>query len=268
MSKYKREEKLIYIIFGLIGGFLTFFPFPDPWIGPLKSLGGIFLGGVFASCLVNYFLTRSLQEKIGESLFMIIKRGILGIYETRGEMKEAIAKDKKIDPHQPGDFLAHSKNKSIKMIGINLNDFASLADERRNEIKKWFNPHCKYEFLILDPKGDFIRKRMTDEIDEGKDRPEESIKRAQGIIEMVISNLNEVKKQGYNITIKKYDIYPTVSMIIINENELYVGPYLFQASGTLTPWIRIEKKDGIFDKYLEHFNKIWKSRRTQETEKD
>ncbi len=261
---FKWGEIILYISIALGGVVLILIP----GIVFLNTIGGILVGGVSTSCLLSYFLTRSLQEKIGVSLFMIIKRGIIGIYENREEMKAAIAKDKGIDAYNPGDFFAHPKNKSIKMIGINLNDFADLADEHRNEIIKWFNPHCKYEFLILNPEGDFIWKRMTDESDEGKDRPEEEIKKEQGKIEMVISKLNEVKKQGYNITIKTYDIYPMVSMIIRNENELYVGPYLFQASGTSTPWIRIEKKDGIFDKYLEHFDKIWKSSRTQEIEKD
>lgn len=165
-------------------------------------------------------------------------------------------------------------SKSFKMLGISLyrvhNDkkaytkfIALLLDDSK--------PKIDLKFLLMDPDSLNLRQRQIEE--DGYDsffkdkQGNETFRLREECIETkeILSKIQKFLKKkeiNHNFNFYTYDMMPKHSMIIIDDDYVNVGPYLFNKRGIQTESIEINDEKSK-KKYIEEFDFIWK----QEEEK-
>ena len=274
-----RAQVTISVIIALIGLVIMMLPylpccqstFLTPYTEFLRNLGGLIVGAVGCAALLSHSLTRSVFREFKEAKDLWLEKGLVDIYGSRAEMQTAVRRG---EPYSPSYLLSDGVTKNVKVLGIDLNDFTVLPQNHEREASGWFKEGIKYEFLLLDPDSEFFKQRFRDErtstVDWQKDTKtsfdpadHKNEKNTAKRVIRILKNIRDSKR--FNLDIRTYDIYPTVSLIIRDDKELFIGPYLFQAAGTKTPWFKLVRCRGDcpFNKYLEHFERIRDSNRSR-----
>ena len=55
----------------------------------------------------------------------------------------------------------------------------------------------------------------------------------------------------------KFHCSPVVSMLFFIDDTLYFGPYFMQSSSNKSPTFKIDSQHQLFNRFLNHFNKLW-----------
>jgi len=172
------------------------------------------------------------------------------------------------------EYLNHVKD-NLQMFGITLNDFHYTKDDYLiNTILKKYSlssgdlssdgvydriyNKVTFQFLLLDPYSDAIRERAKIEkkpVNRLRLECAKTVKVMDTIIEKLFKRgLLEFDRV---FQYKFYDFAPAHS-VIITDDKLWVGPYLFKKPGTVTKWFQI-KNFKAQNEYINEFKSIWES---------
>lgn len=141
------------------------------------------------------------------------------------------------------------KDMSIKQldgIAFGLKNFRSFHTE---DIENCLLNGMKIRFLVMDPKGNFVKQREAEE------------KEVEGQISQSIQQLVEwaerlKKKTGGDISIKYYNSM-TLDFYWRLGDCLYVGPYLYGKTSQSTLTYKYIKGSQGFDMYTRYFEDLW-----------
>lgn len=167
-------------------------------------------------------------------------------------------------------LLTHAK-REVKFLGISIsipNRMPAIKDIVETKAK---DEGVSFRFLFLQRKStgtqfDFYRQRA---FDENYPTPvamvgtlEEEATRNIGILQAIRERLSDEKKE--KLEIAEYEAFPYMSLIIIDD-VMFVGPYLFSETCPNTPMYRIVKTErGIYHTYNKHFDALWRSAKKAE----
>jgi hypothetical protein len=156
------------------------------------------------------------------------------------------------------EFLNSKESKDFDAIGQVLHDIVESLSHDLDTWKEKVNQGSNVRILILKPDGDETKIRMNHE--EGL--PGSMIGKTDlSALEQVITKILEGTKDGKgSFSLGFYDIIPYCNIVKVGEKML-VTNYLYRLTGAFSPTYLIEKtKDKkLFEKYMEHFENVWKS---------
>lgn len=180
-----------------------------------------------------------------EDLFMECEElGIKRVYETRRDWEQAFRMN-----------ISNLKIKEVKRIAISHALVKGIGNE---PIKKLLEKGCKFQFIILNPnpidsKANFLEQRA-------KQEPNTDLKgESEGFIKWVEATFSDYKGQ---IELWVYNLMPTMALTIIDDNLLYVNPYLLRGRNQEAPVIEIQG-GSLFDLYKGEYEKVLKHEDTE-----
>lgn len=165
--------------------------------------------------------------------------------------------------------------KEVKTLGTSLQPIMNLGNE---PIKKLLEKGCKFEFIVLDPNPESEVNSSEERAKADKDgmpssdnsmKPgvnflEERAKaeknpalkeEVEGFIEW-IKNTFPKEEYGRQIKIWVYNLMPTMAITIINDNILFVNPFLLLRRNQEAPVIEIHKGGSLFELYKEEYEEV------------
>jgi len=181
---------------------------------------------------------------------VLIATGIFLIIETRFYKKRYDG----INRPPPNLYLDHVTSR-LYLMGITLHDFRNDSDftsglmDKSNVSKRWVD----YKFLILFPLSQELSNRETEEkIPSGSLLREckETLRDLLFVRDAVLRN-----NPNNKFDIRFYNIPPRRSMII-TDDPIFIGPYLYGKRGFESKWTEISNKD-MYHQYLKEFGDIW-----------
>jgi len=180
------------------------------------------------------------------------------------------------------EYMNHVKD-NLQMLGITLNDFHltkddfiietilekfSLSSENlsTNDVNDRIYNKVTFQFLLLDPYSIAMEERAKIE------KKYVNILRLECV--KTIKVMDEISKQlsakrlfefDRSFQYKFYDFAPAHS-VIITDDHLWVGPYLYKKPGTITKWFEL-KNFKAQTEYINEFINIWDSNEHSFTKK-
>jgi len=165
------------------------------------------------------------------------------------------------------DYLSITK-KSFKILGISLFRIHKDPKAYTKFITYLFddhNPKIDLKFLLMNPDSPNLKQRQIEE-----DGPESISLDEEGkeIFRLKTECLETIKKLtniqkflkdksiNQNFNFYTYNMMPKHSMIIIDDDYVNVGPYLFKKRGIQTDSIEIDDEKSKKE-YIEEFDSIW-----------
>lgn len=162
------------------------------------------------------------------------------------------------------DLLKHAK-REVKMLGVCISipdrvpAFKVIVEQKAND-------GVTFQFAFLRRESTYERFNFYHQrsYDENYPNPPDKVGDLRGtasnnigMIKAVRDRLDDEKKNM--VQIAEYEAFPYMSLIIIDD-VVFVGPYLFGENCPNTPMYRIIKvENGIYDTYHKHFTALWSS---------
>lgn len=162
--------------------------------------------------------------------------GLQKIFRTRAEKNSE--SDPKLEKHNVCQ---------LDGIAFGLSNFRS---NREKDVLENLRNGMKMRLLVMDPNSSFVAQRETEENDD-PGHISASIKR----LVQWVNDLNAKSPNG-KIEIKYYNSM-TLDFYWRMDNELYVGPYLFNVVSQQTLTYKFIKGGRGFNMYTEYFESLW-----------
>jgi hypothetical protein len=187
---------------------------------------------------------------------------------------ESVFSDYTQDRPKAREYMNHVKD-NLQLIGITLNDFHldkdefiikttlekfSLSSDNSSKEVVYDRIYHKitFQFLLLDPYSIAMKERSKIEKKPINILRLECIKTIK-VMDTIIEKLSEkgLLELDRIFQYKFYD-FPPAHSVIITDDHLWVGPYLFKKPGTITKWFQI-KNFKAQNEYINEFVNIWES---------
>lgn len=217
------------IIFVMLGGSISAFS---------TSIKSIFLNigcSIIASSGV-ILITLIMIEENDEVVDLYDKWGIENIFETRSEQNVATA-----------EGFPNLKNRYAQ-IAFGLK---SLRDAKGKKFEEKVKNGLKIRILTMDPNSPFLVER---EKAEGKQAGEIKLTILQ--LAEWIEKLKKISPNPNNVQIKYYDSLP-LNYYCRQENDLFIGPYLYGKESQQTITYQFNCIGDGFRYYTEYFEDLW-----------
>jgi len=159
------------------------------------------------------------------------------------------------------NLLGHAK-RTVKLLGICIS-MPTRVPNFSQVVQNKVEDGVTFKFLYLrrrptDDIIDFYRQRADDEHYPAQltDLKEDATRNIEALKE-VRNRLSKNTKSS--LKVREYQALPYLSMIVIDD-EMFVGSYLFGETCPITPMYKIIRRDGgIFDTYNGHFERLWEA---------
>lgn len=158
------------------------------------------------------------------------------IFKTRAEKN--VESDPKLESH---------KIKQLDGIAFGLSSFRSA---RESDVLQCLNNGMNMRLLIMDPNSDFVKQRAIEE----NEHPD-SISTSINKLVVWSENLNSLSSAG-KIQIKFYNAM-TLDFYWRMDDELYVGPYLYNIVSQQTITYKFANGGKGFEVYTDYFESLW-----------
>ena len=210
-------------------------------------------------------ITGELADKV-RSLDTMITDGVVAIYKSRKDAKEAISEE-----------LINEKNKTIRLLGISLRDFLK-GDNLFYEEWKWVNERLKrdgnalkVQLLLIDPCCEQAIYRAESEEPRKTTHRERNLYREITYLSELLSELlNELLNElpttltdnKPSLEVKLYNSSPSCNLMI-SDNFAFVEQYHYReeiTSGSM-PVMQYNINSQVGKEMASHFNFVWKRAR-------
>ncbi len=200
-----------------------------------ESIGGSLTATGMSAYIVFWaLLIKDSYTKKDKKILELIKRfGIVDINDKRllyEKYEEARKKTKK----------------SFDILGFGLHTF---VEDNRNELNYWSRLFT-IRILVLNPKNPNCKMRDYEEGDKFGKIKSEILDTTETIL----------KLQNSKIVIKWYDAIPFTNILRM-DSIMWVGPYFIQERSRNAYILTLKESGILFEKYLTHFERIWKDRK-------
>ena len=182
----------------------------------------------FLDILKQYGIINVSKQEMNKD---IVNSGITNLYNTRS-----------IDKY---DILMSDANKEIDALGYSLRRFLEKSMHIIEEYQKR-NSRPKIRILLIDPDSVYSKERERIEGD------------VKGTYKNSIEKLRNSLSKYEFVEIKKISTQLS-NMIYRIDDVMFIGPYLYKLSSSVTVTFELEKHGWLFKLYEEEFNKMWKA---------
>ncbi len=258
-----KENILLYLFFIVSGALLIISSFvlrilsiDSIWVDVLLNVGASLISTAGIAYLYQRFGTNSLSHHLDLLLrsSKITQRVMdLGIQEMWRERRHIYS--------DMWNSFTEAGVSEVWLLGMAEAGFAH--DEKFHKIvSNGTDQGCNYRFLLLDPNS-----QSAGEVDE-----KERKSGLPGSIEGSIRQFLDMQKKNQNkkgkVELRIHSSTPQVS-IVRSDDHLLVTPYMFYRNGDSSFTLHIHKtRDGIFDHYVEFFEKTWENAQTPKLDSD
>lgn len=215
--------------------------------------------------LLNEIQSEAFKDLITEAN----RTGLIHLYSQRQQLPNKIRK------------LVHDAQKEVVFVGVSVTTALDMADFD-NMMEAGIDTHnVKYRFLFLRSNSiqtengssslDFFEQRAKDE---GGAMTPERLKEDAIALKKFLEELKARFKRklggkyNNNVQYREYSAFPYLSMIIVDD-VMYVGPYLFGINCANMPMFQFKKKpsaNGIYSTYYQHYKGLWEASTSVEEE--
>jgi hypothetical protein len=237
------------VIFALVVTMLgLFFIFKPGLPSEFRILGIALIPAGIITAITEFYLRRDFLREFKEARYRydLIDRlerlGIENIFENRRKEDPIfgyIASIAKRAPHTV---------KKIQLMGLSLEPFMDIVDGYIDDL---LSTGCEFQFLSLDAKSEVAKKRMNEQ---GQPGLIERIRSFDIWLQAQMRNKSNLKG---SIEVKKYNLMPTMHIVIINEEKIFINPFSILGATWDFPVIEINKGGTLFDKYKRQFEEVW-----------
>jgi hypothetical protein len=221
---------LILVILVILSIFLSYIGFTSksPF---LLAIGTSLIASAIVyllDILKQYGIINALKQEVNKD---IANSGIANLYNKRSVEKY--------------DILMSDANKKIDALGYSLRRFHDTSKHIIEEYQKKKSPP-KIRILLIDPDSEFSKER---EKIEGE---------VEGTYKGSIEKLRFSFSKYKFIEVKKIATQLS-NMIYRIDDTMFIGPYLYKVSSSVTVTFELEKHGWLFKLYENEFNKLWES---------
>lgn len=175
-------------------------------------------------------------EKFQKENLVINTWGIKEVFETRQKMNVRL------------NEIWNELTNELDIIGFGLKSF---RDAQTNSINEKTKKGLKLRILTINPYSSFVKQREKDEL-----LTEGSIKKTIIDLKKWVDKLKEKSSNPNNIQLKFYNSLP-LEFYWRQEDNLYVGPYLYGKGSQQTVTFEYQKGTKGYDFYRTYFEDLW-----------
>jgi len=210
--------------------------------------------------LLGLILTLTQMEAIGESLVASGIAGIIMYWAIYVQRKRTAEEETLLETlrrfgiidilgrrltKEEADKIGDTAKKRQDIMGFSLATF--YDDMQHGRIQELLErKRIRMRILVVHPESPYCEQRDYEEALPPGTTKNEIIKVTKFILAL----------KNPNVEIRWYKSIPTTSMLVIDDDEMVVGPYLTGWKHRNTYSIRL-KSGKLFDYYRTHFEKIW-----------
>jgi hypothetical protein len=250
-----RADKLLYWFFAALGGCMVFASFwirtsdsESVWVDLLLNVGATLISTAVLAFLYQRFGSENLMRQITQMRngLIIAERSVeVGLRDMWRERRHI--------PSQMWNSFTMKAQSEVWLLGVAELGFAE--DSAFHDIVSGRTARgCNYRFLLLDP-GSPVAEAL-DQKEGGGRQVQGRIRRA--LHEFELMRTGNAGKRG-QIEIRLYAEPPQVS-VVRSDDELLVTPYMMPLNGDSCLTMRVQRvPEGVFYKYIHHFESLWMS---------